>query len=67
VTPPCHDRSKTFRALTRLTAMMCAIFGLQTVVLVSQIGLCLQVHKLNLTLSAINGRLAAKSERVESR
>jgi hypothetical protein len=57
-----HDLKKTLRALTRLIVMTCATLGLQGVILASLIGLRVKARKLNVELSAIDGRLAAVSE-----
>jgi hypothetical protein len=42
--------------------MTCATLGLQGVILASLIGLRVKARKLNVELSAIDGRLAAVSE-----
>lgn len=67
MTPPCHDRDRTLRALTCLVAMTYVVLGLQGVILASEIGLCVKAHKMAMELSGISERLAAVSESLEKR
>jgi hypothetical protein len=53
--------------LTRLLALTFMTLGMQVVVLVSTIGLCLEVHRINVELSAISDRFGALPERLEQR
>jgi hypothetical protein len=53
--------------LTKLLALTFMTLGMQAVVLVSTIGLCLEAHRINVKLSAISDRFGALSERLEQR
>jgi hypothetical protein len=52
---------------TKLLALTFMTLGMQMVVLVSTIGLCLELHRINVELSAISDRFGALSERLEQR
>ena len=45
--------------------MTSVTLGMQLVVLVSTIGLCLEIYRINVELSAISGRLAVTSAMIE--